>query len=172
MKKGFILTFMGAALFLLTACGSDTIDVNKTKADKYGSLSYEVPSAFEKQTLNDSYEGSSLVFSNYHYTYEKEGSNGKYDDMCSLSFFYDTDPEDYTLDEYAGIYHDGITGTKKTINGVEWVIMEEKTNDKMIEYSYYAKYGDRFYEVSYSDWGSGSICGDALKVIENSLKFN
>ena len=41
----------------------------------------------------------------------------------------------------------------------------------MVDYNYYAKYNNTWYEVSYSDWGSGSLCGDAQDVIINSLKF-
>jgi len=173
MKKIFTITFMFIGVLLLTACGSENIDVNKTKTDKYNKLSYVVPEKFEKEKndYESEIDGSSLVFSDYHYTYKNMASNGKFDDMCSLGFFYDKSSYNDTLEEYAQIYHEGKTGTKKTINGVEWYIVKEQTSEKMVDYYYYSKYGNNYYEVSYNDWGKGNICGDALETIEKSLKF-
>ena len=167
MKKVIILF---AFLFLLTACGSESIDANKTKKDSFGGLSFEVPESFSKKNMEE-IENTSLIFSGYYYYFEKKGSNGKFDDMCSLSFFYDDKNNDYSLERFAKIFQEDKTGTKKTINGIEWLIFKEEINEKMVDYIYYAKNNNRFYEVSYSDYGSGSLCGDALEIIEKSLKF-
>ncbi len=171
MKKKLLIAVLCVASILLTACGSNSIDLNKTKTDKFNALSYKVPSDFKKSSTDKNSDSGSLHFSDYSYDYAKMGSNGKYDDLCSLSFFYDDYGTDYTLERYAAIYHDDTVGTKKTINGVEWYIIKEPFSEKMLEYYYYAKYGNKWYEVSYSDLGSGNICGDALNVIENSLTF-
>ncbi len=168
MKK---LLVIFAAVLLLTECGSKSLDVTKTKADKFNELNYSVPEAFEKKDAEKIETSGDMVFSDFTYSFDTIASNGKYDDACYLSFFYDTGFNDYTLEKYAEIFHENETGTKKTINGVEWYIIKEPFSEKMLEYYYYAKYGNKWYEVSYSDLGSGNICGDALNVIENSLTF-
>lgn len=174
MKKILSILFVFVSVFLLTACGSkDGLDVNKTKSDKYMELSYEVPEAFEKDkqdTINE--EGDTLLFADYSYRFDKLGSNGKYDDSCSLTFSYDSSFKDYTLEKYANIYQNGAKGTKKTINGVEWLVFKEELNEKMIDYEYYAKFNNHFYNARYSDWGSGNLCGEAQEVIINSFKLS
>ena len=112
MKKTILISIV--FILLLTACGSKDLDVTKTKKDKFGDLSYEIPEAFTKESI-DMPSDSELVFSDYQYVYTKLGSNGKYDDSCSLDFFYDNEFTDYTLEKYANIYHEGKTVTPKTI---------------------------------------------------------
>ncbi len=174
MKKVLFAITLCAGLLFLTACGSNSLNVNKTKSDKYNELSYEVPEGFNKQSregiqeLND----STKRYSEYEYEFIKEGSNGKFDDGCYLTFSYDTYSRDYTLERYADIFSEGKKGISKTINGVEWYIVKDDTEPKMIEYEYYAKYNNKYYNVSYSDWGSGNLCAEALPIIENSLRFS
>lgn len=155
MKKVLFAITLCAGLLFLTACGSNSLNVNKTKSDKYNELSYEVPESFNKQTREEMEElnkDGTMRFSEYVYEFLKEGSNGKFDDGCYLSFAYDTDFSDYTIEQYSNIFNEGKKGTKKTINGVEWYVVKDDTDPKMIEYEYYAKYNNKFYDVSYSDW--------------------
>ena len=88
-----------------------------------------------------------------------------------LTFSYGTNSNKATVEEYADIFQFGMTGTKKTINGIEWLIFEEKITDKSVEYSYYAKNNNKYYNITYEDMGSGNACGEALTIIENSFKF-
>ena len=174
MKKLLSIIFVLFGVLLLAGCGSDKLDVSKTKSDKFGELSFEVPNAFTKEEDKETLKDSSITFSDFSYEYTKMASNGKFDDMCSLSFFYtDTFPE-YTVEKYANIHHQNVKGTKKTINGVEWLAFSEDFDGdgKMVDYYYYAKNGKKHYEVHYSDWGSGTECGEAMDGIINSLKFN
>ena len=42
----------------------------------------------------------------------------------------------------------------------------------MVEYHYFAQDNNKtYYEMSYSDFGSGTTCEKALNRIENSLNF-
>lgn len=175
MKKILFTITLCAGLLFLTACGSNSLNVNKTKSDKYNELSYEVPESFSKIKLDDMDEINSdgaLKFSDYKYEYLNKGSNGKFDDGCYLKFSHDSDFSDYTLERYASIFSEGRSGTSKTINGIEWYIVKDDADPKFIEYEYYARYNNKFYNVSYSDWGSGNLCAEALPTIENSLKFS
>ena len=62
MKKRVILIpFLILSIVFLSACGSKDLDVNKTKKDKFGTLSYEVPEDFSKESV-DKIEDSSLTF--------------------------------------------------------------------------------------------------------------
>ena len=123
----------------------------------------------KQETINE--PGDTLLFSDFAYRFDKLGSNGKYDDSCSLTFSYDTSSSDYTVERYAAIFQEGAKGTKKTINGVEWLVFKEELNEKMIDYEYYAKFNNHFYEARYSDYGSGNLCGEALETIINSFKL-
>ncbi len=168
MKKILVIF---AAVLLLTGCGSKSLDVTKTKADKFNELNYSVPEAFEKKDAEKIETSGDMVFSDFTYSFDTIASNGKYDDACYLSFFYDTGFNDYTLEKYAEIFHENETGTKKTINGVEWIYYVDKLSESMVDYNYYARYNNTWYEVSYSDWGSGDSCGQAYEPIINSLRF-
>lgn len=176
MKKILFTITLCVGLSFLTACGSNSFNANKTKSDNYNELSYKVPDDFNKKMRDDmddlNNDDDTLKFSEYKYEYLNKGSNGKYDDGCYLQFAYDTDFSDYTLEKYADIFNEGKEGIKKTINGIEWYIVKDDTDSKFIEYEYYARYNNKFYNVSYSDWGSGNLCAEALSIIENSLRFS
>ena len=57
--------------------------------------------------------------------------------MCTLSFMYKKNADVNSLEEFAGIFFEGKTGTKKTINGTEWLIIKDEYSAKIINYSYY-----------------------------------
>ncbi len=170
-KRVLLIPFLILSIVFLSACGSKDLDVNKTKKDKFGTLSYEVPEDFSKESV-DKIEDSSLTFSAYQYIYNKMGSNGKFDDACSLSFFSSKNDNAETIEEFANIFQAGKTGDKKTINGVDWYIVKDEIASNMVEYHYFAQDNNKtYYEMSYSDFGSGTTCEKALNRIENSLNF-
>ena len=172
MKKRLLLIpILIISIVFLSACGSKDLDVNKTKKDKFGTLSYEVPEDFSKEDV-DEIKDSSLTFSTYQYVYENAGSNGKLDDACSMSFFSSVNENAKTKEEFAHIFKYEKDGRKKNINGTDWYIVKEEIASNMIEYHYFAKDNNKtYYEMDYSDFGSGTACEKALEKIENSLKF-
>jgi len=175
MKKIIYLSLLCAFVLIATACGSTTSDFDKTKTEKFNELSYNIPTNFEKVEQKYDTESKTLVFSDYYYSFTKMGTNGKYDDMCTLSFSYGTPyDEKETLEEYAKVFEgdekDPVI-TTKTINGQEWLIYKVEDSAKWIKYKYYTKYNNLFYTVTYDDLGSDTLCEDARKVIENGLKF-
>jgi len=174
MKKGLKVIAILLVIFLLAGCKSkdSNLDTSKLKEDKFEDLSYQVPEAFEKVMDDEKLDlgESSLHFSDYSYDYEKKGSNGKYDDLCSMYFSYNEKSTANSLEEYAKIFHEGQTGETKTINGVEWYVVIEG-DKKALDYNYYAKYNNKYYAVTYHDWGSDDLCGKALEKIEGSFRF-
>ncbi len=175
MKKVYLLLSI-VSVALLTACGASGGLFSTTFEEKVnGDLAFNIPSEFKKVDMekeDDDSGETNLHFSDFYYSYENKASNGKFDDLCSLSYFYDTSRADETLEGYANIFKDQEEEYEnKTINGIEWRIGTKVISEKMTDYTYYAKHDGVFYAIEYSSGGKGDHCEKALDIITNSFKF-
>ena len=179
--KKIILTIL--CILLITGCNSKEEKNIETKEDSFNELKYNVPTSFikeeskgiedlEKTFFGEDFE-SSIVFSNFKYTYENiDTSESNNSDICTLRFSFDTEFKDYDLERYANIFHKDETPIKETINGNEWIYYKEVSKNNNSLYSYYTKHNNNWYEINYDDLGEGTYCEEARKVIINSLNFN
>ncbi len=170
MKKSLyiLLCFMLVVLF----SGCDSKLFTTSFKEKVGDLTIEIPKEFEKNVVKDRENTIGLVFPDHYFSFVKKDDNGNVVDSCSINFFYDKISRNYSLENYAKIFEFELREpTKKTINGVEWLITKKTISDKLTEYTYYSHYNDVYYAITYSDMGEGNLCADAQKVIENGFKF-
>lgn len=159
MKKNICKVVMFITVVcLLTGCGKtvdDDIDISKTSTINLKDLTLELPIAFKKVDEEN---------------YELETNDNK--NYCSL-LLEQGSPYD-TIDEMLKITFSGVDNvdySTKTINGNVWHIGTYSTSNKNKVTRYVIIYNNYEYMVSYEDFGSGTLCEEALNKIVNSLKL-
>ena len=151
-------------LLVLSGCGkSNEIDYSKTNTIKFHNLVVELPQAFVNDEENSN---NDIVF----YSYDSED---KYDG-CMVYFAISDYPKDDLKEAIQQEFYEkhDWSYSEKNINGNKWAIGYRKESEKFNQSFYVINKDGKEYSFSFDDFGSGERCSEALKHIENSLKFN
>ena len=163
MKK-INLFVMILMVLILSGCGKNgNVDFNKTDTVTFHNLTLEIPKDFIKDSENST---NNIVFYSYDDT-DKYNSCMLY---LSLSNYPKSDIKKAIQDGFLG--KTDFTYNEKNINGNKWSIGYREQSIKSSQSFYVINNNGKEYSLSYEDFGSGEDCAKALKVIENSLKFN
>ncbi len=160
MKKINLFIIVVISL-VLTGCGS--IDFTKTETVTFYDLVVEIPKAF---TIDNENSNSNMQFYSYN---DKEKYNS-----CMFDLFISDYPKSNMREAIQEDFYD-ITDwsySEKDINGYRWSIGYKENSVKYNQTYYVINKNGKEYKIGYSDFGSGEQCAEALKIIEESLKFN
>ena len=165
MKKKVSFIFI-LLLLIITGCSSENDILSSTTSVNFEKLLFEIPSSFKSD------EDGNMNF------YSWDDFEGERKNSCSLNVstspsydFTDVKESAYENVSYMASSPEDVKISTVTINGNVWIVAEVST--KKAKYSSYVIEKDNLlYNLGYDDIGSGDICGQALDIIVNSLKFN
>lgn len=163
MKKSYLLIMILITL-MLSGCGKNgNAEFTETDTVAFHDLTVEIPKVFVKDNENSH---SDMVF----YTYNDEEKYNICMLYLNISDFPNNDLKESIKDGMLG--KTDFTYNEKDINGHKWAIGYREQSVKSNKTYYVINKNGKEYALNYDDFGSGDKCAEALKIIENSLKFN
>lgn len=171
MKKNIMILLV--LVLLLSGCGkkdesgsSKNVNLSNTKKVSFHDLQLEIPTIFTRDE-----ENSSDDFVIYGYDNFSEERNNFCNMYISFSEYTSDNLKDNIKDSLL-LENEDFSFKEQNINGNTWSIGFYEESKKDLRSAYSININDTNYSIKYEDMGSGDLCEKALKVIENSLKFN